>query len=86
MKSASSLLEALIGGVAVAVGLAELPEVAYLTPAKRVPNQAMASYCSCQFRNRFKALANAIEGVTNVVAADLLAGNGVVSDTSHCEL
>jgi hypothetical protein len=33
MKSASSELEALIGGAAVALGLLELPEVAYLTPA-----------------------------------------------------
>lgn len=47
MKSASSLLEALMGGVATvpAAGLAEGPEVAYLTPPKRVANQAMAIYC-----------------------------------------
>lgn len=75
-----------MGGVAVAVGLAELPEVAYWTPAKRVPNQAMASYCSCQFQTRFQDCNRCNCGGTNVVAGDLLAGNGVVSDTSHCVL
>jgi hypothetical protein len=44
MKSASSELEALMGGVAVAVGLAELPDMAYETPPNMVANQAIASY------------------------------------------
>jgi|SRR6478735_11155720 len=47
MKSASSELEALMGGVAVAVGLEEPPDRASLVPTTRVPNQAMASCHSC---------------------------------------
>lgn len=44
MKSASSELEALIGGVAAAAAGFEGPERAYLTPPNMVANQAMASF------------------------------------------
>ena len=82
MKSASSELEALIGGVAVAVGFeAEGPDVAYLTPANMVVNQAMAS-CDKSELNVPSAQVGQL-AATYVVAADLLAGNGIVS--AHCD-
>lgn len=65
MKSASSELEALMGGVAVAVGLAELPDMAYVTPPNMVANQPIASYMkySGQFLvNAESAAAGAIGG------------------------
>lgn len=54
-----------MGGVAVAVGLAELPDMAYVTPPNMVANQPIASYMkySGQFLvNAEGAAAGAIGG------------------------
>lgn len=83
MKSASSELEALIGGVAATLVLEGPPEVANLTPRYREANQPMAICLVGQWGAPLPRRLQ-LRG-THVVAADLLAGNAVVGDTSHCE-